>query len=121
MDSDAQLPQTRNSGLILRAARYFPPRAVYEIRGHSGQRYFDASMVQDKSFRRGLMGRYFRNVTAQQLTRYVGRQPHELAVREISPAVLEVNDSAWQQFAGSNAALLAQARIVFIFPAADHN
>ena len=121
LDSAAQLPQTRNSGLILRATRYFPPRAVYEIRGHSGQRYFDVSMVQEKHFRHGLMGRYFRDVTAKQLTRYVGRQPQELAVREIFPAVLEVDDAAWQQFAGGNAALLAQARIVVIFPAPEHN
>ncbi len=114
---DARLSQARNSGLILRAVRYFPPRAVYEIRGKNGQRYFDVSMVQEKHFRRGLMGRYFRGVTAAQVARYVGRQPQELAVRETSPAVLEVDDRAWQSFAAGNAALLAQARIAVIFPA----
>ena len=112
---DAQLSPARHSGLVLLAMRNFPPRAVYEIRGKSGQRYFDVSMVQKKFFRRGLMGRYFRHVSAKQLTRYIGQQPQELAVREISPAVLEVDDRVWQEFAAGNAALLAQARIVVIF------
>lgn len=120
-DDEAQLPPPLNSGLVLRAMWYFSPRAVYEIRGKGGQRYFDVSMVQEKHFRRNLMGRYFRGVTAKQLTRYVGRQPRELVVREISPAVLEVDDRVWQEFAAGNAALLAQARVAFIFPAADHN
>lgn len=118
---DAQLPQARNSGLILRATRYFSPRAVYEIRGKSGQRYFDVSMVQMKHFRRNLMGRYFRGVSDAQLVRYAGRQAQELAVREISPAVWEVDDRAWQAFAGGNAALLAQARVVVVFPAHEHD
>lgn len=120
-DDEAQLPPARRSGLILRATRYFPPRAVYEIRGKGGQRYFDVSMVRAKHFHRNLMGRYFRGATAAQVARYVGRQPQELAVQEISPAVLEVDDRAWQAFAAGNAALLAQARIVVIFPTAAHN
>ena len=94
---------------------------MYEIRGKSGQRYFDVSMVEARHFRRGLMGRYFRGVSAKQLTRYVGRQAHELTIKETAPAVLEVDDLAWQKFAASNAALLAQARIVIIFPASEHN
>ena len=118
---DASLPAARHSGLILRAKQYFPPRAVYAIQGKSGQRYFDVSMVHEKHFRRGLMGRYFRGVTAAQVVRYVGRQPRELAVREVSPAVLEVDDRAWQEFAAGNDALLTQARIVVIFPASAHN
>ncbi len=116
-----QLPQARHSGLILRAVHYFPPRAVYEIRGKSGRRYFDASMVQEEYFRRGLMGRYFRHMSAPQLSRYVGQRTQELTVREISPAVLEVDDRAWREFARDNSALLAKARIAVIFPASQHN
>lgn len=112
-----QLGKGRNSGVILRAMRNFPPRAVYEIRGRSGRRYFDVSMVQQKYFQRGLMGRYFRNLTAAQLERYVGRKPQQLAVREIAPAVLEVDDAAWQKLVVGNESVLAQARIVFIFGA----
>lgn len=115
----AQLGTGRNSGVILRAVRSFPPRAVYEIRGRSGRRYFDISMVQQKHFQRGLMGRYFRHLTAAQLVRYVGRKPQQLAVREIAPAVLEVDDAAWQKFVVGNESVLARARIVLIFGASD--
>ena len=106
-----------NSGVILQAVRSFPPRAVYEIRGRSGRRYFDVSMVQQKHFQRGLMGRYFRQPRAAQLARYVGRKPQQLAVREIAPAVLEVDDAAWQKLIVGNESVLAQARIVIIFGA----
>lgn len=117
---DARLSRTRNSGLILRAARPFPPRAVYTIRGRSGQLYFEVRMVRKKFFRRGLMGRYFRNASASQLARYVGRNAQELTVREIAPAVLEVDDAAWDRFALGNATLLAKARIVIVFDTGDN-
>ena len=118
-NSVGQLGTARNSGVILRAVRSFPPRAVYEIRGRSGRRYFDVSMVQQKHFQRGLMGRYFRNLTAAQLVRYVGRKPQQLLVREIAPAVLEVDDVEWQKFVVGNESVLARARIVFIFGASE--
>ena len=109
------LPRPRHSGLILRAQQAFPPRAVYTIWGNNGQRYFDISMVQEKHFHRTLMGRYFHSATASQLVRYIGHRPQELAVREIAPAMFEVDAAAWEKFASGNTTLLAQARIVCVF------
>ena len=121
-DEEAQLPSARYSGLVLRArCGIFRRGRCMRYGARVGSVTLMLALVQENHFRRNLMGRYFRGVTAKQLTRYVGRQPHELTVKETAPARLEVDDRAWQEFAAGNAALLAQARIVFVFPASEHN
>lgn len=118
LSSDKATDKPRNSAIILRIANEYRPRAVYRVEDQQGRPLFTQTMVEQTSFARQLMGRYFRTTN---LPAVAGKNPQVIDVQPLanSPERLIVTAKIWQQAVQGNESLLNNARVVIIFPPAS--
>ena len=76
----AELVPAQYTGVVLRANASTKPRALYSIVDEHGDVVFDVRDMAQESYKKNLMGRWFRHPTGDELEGAVGKNPLAIAV-----------------------------------------
>ncbi|MCB9229891.1 MAG: hypothetical protein H6618_09790 [Deltaproteobacteria bacterium] len=108
---------SRFTGLLLRCSQATAPVAFYRITDESGQLLFSIRDVASSAYEKNLMGRWFTDPGAQELSQLLGPRPASLDVTFLEKGHFRVHRAAWDQMMEGQRHLLERAQIVIALPA----
>lgn len=111
--NESELDQAHFSGLVLRSRSYVAPRAFYQVVDETGKVVYEIKDVQKAGYEKNLMGRWFSQLSRDELLKYAGPKPLSIEFEANSKGQFVVLGNVWNQIVTSNAELLKNAKIVF--------
>lgn len=107
---------TQYSGIILALDQQTPARAFYQVVDEEGKILFDYRFVAEDSYRKNLMGRWFRDPNPGELLEAAGLQPVTLSAQVVRDGVYKVTRSEWDQAILGHRGLLAMGMVTITIP-----
>jgi len=111
----ASVSMSEYTGLILQADKSVSPRATYQIVDETGAVLFDVHDMAEEAYRKNLMGRWFRQPTANELASAVGRSPIRIAATAID-GKFQVKRSDWEKALEGHHSLLTNGLVAIALP-----
>jgi len=106
----------QHSGILFQLNKEAKPLAVYRIVNNNGQVLFDATEMAESSFKKNLMGRWFKAPKSHELTTAVGAAPVKIPLTILNDGVFEVDAKTWEKALEGHKSLLRSGRIALTVP-----
>jgi len=104
------------TGIVFDSDKAVKPTALYQVRDESGDILFSVQDMAEAGFRKNLMGRWFKNPTAAELTEAIGKSPLRLPAKAESPGVFVISRREWERAIQGHQALLVNGSIAIAIP-----
>lgn len=106
---------TQYSAIVLKADKATKPKPSYQVVDENGAVLFDVKDMAEESYRRNLMGRWFKKPTATELGEAAGKNPVQLAA-VVQDGRFVVSRGEWDKALEGHRSLLVNGQVVIALP-----
>jgi hypothetical protein len=104
------------TGVVIKTSKAIKPRPTYQVIDEKGNVLFDVSDMAEEAYRKNLMGRWFKNPGASEVTKAVGSNPIYLEASAQDDGRLVVQRAQWDEKTAGHRALLVNGNIALALP-----